>query len=167
MSDEKTTTEEATKPLTATEYIEGARLDVFGQMAEILVSVAGATDPKGGSVPEFITGERRRVLDALEVLFMPPAKSIGDEIVERVTAVALTVLASPEARAGVMEMIERITERTGHSHHPAAPHMAVVPETEAEAKELTDEMLEKSLRIMQDEAIRRANAKVNAAAIAP
>lgn len=117
--------------------VEEARLETVLGMAQHFMTVQGARSESGAPIQGFVNAERRKILDALEVLFMPPEP----DPIDRLTA------AIGPAVASVTPILVELLQKQGAS--------VSIPETSAEARELTDEMLHKALSLLTQEFGRR------------
>ncbi len=154
--------EKSDLPLSPAEAIEQARLEMFGNMAMQFVAISGVKGQDGAPAPGFVAGERRRVLDALEVLFMPPAKSPIESIVDMITphvmTALVTALANKEVRDGLLETLDAVAQRMSGVGPARVAH---VPETPVEASVMTDASIETALAILLHEKLSRANVTVS------
>ena len=133
--------------------VEELRAETFGRIAEDFVQhrieledLIGEDDARAD-----LPNERARLVHAVEALFAEPKPSPMGMLAEALAE----FVADPKFQFLVAQALGGKKE-DGHLHDPSAPNIASIPETPAEATELTDEMLMKALRLLTAEYNKRA-----------
>lgn len=115
MSDE-TTTDEAKKVFgPSRKEIEDARMAAFGQLAATLATVGSVkTDPHGfecGCTSKFVEDERRRCLNALDALMMPPERSFMERLLPALSPALIALVPVLEDHLTEIRRIQEEKER--------------------------------------------------------